>query len=93
MPGARVLLYAALVLVNVAFIATWIVTARRRHLHERPWPSDVAIGFVTSFLDTLGIGSGSRAPCLYGGERWRRCLARRRSGESHAASQYPALHG
>jgi uncharacterized membrane protein YfcA len=65
MPGARILLYAALVLVNVAFIATWIATAKRRHSHERPWPSDVAIGFVTSFLDTLGIGSYAQMTALF----------------------------
>jgi len=65
MPGARVLLYAALVLVNVAFIATWIATAKRRHLHERPWPSDIAIGMVTSFLDTLGIGSYAQMTALF----------------------------
>jgi uncharacterized membrane protein YfcA len=65
MPGARVLLYASLVLVNIAFIATWIVAAKRRHLHERPWVSDVAIGFVTSFLDTLGIGSYAQMTALF----------------------------
>jgi len=55
--GARVLLYVALVLVNVSAIAVWIRTARRRHLHERPSPIDVAIGFVTNFSRYLGIGS------------------------------------
>jgi hypothetical protein len=65
MPGARILLYAALVLVNVAFIATWIATAKRRHFHERPRPSDVAIGFGTNFLDTLGIGSYSQMTALF----------------------------
>jgi uncharacterized membrane protein YfcA len=65
MPGARVLLYAALVLVNIAFIATWIVAAKRRRLHGRPSPSDVAIGFVTCFLDTLGIGSYAQITALF----------------------------
>src|ERR1700722_15545841 len=65
MPGARILLYAALVLVNVAFIATWIATAKRRHLHERARPSDIAIGFGTSFLDTLGIGSNAQMTALF----------------------------
>jgi uncharacterized membrane protein YfcA len=65
MPGARILLYAALVLVNVAFITMWIATAKRRHFHERPRPSDIAIGFGTSFLDTLGIGSYAQMTALF----------------------------
>jgi uncharacterized membrane protein YfcA len=65
MPGARVLLYAALVLVNIAFIATWIATAKRRRLRGRPSVSDVAIGFVTCFLDTLGIGSYAQITALF----------------------------
>jgi uncharacterized membrane protein YfcA len=65
MPGPRTLLYAVLVLLNVAFIATWIATAKRRHLHERPWPSDVVIGLVTGFLDTLGIGSYAQMTALF----------------------------
>jgi len=65
MPGPRVFLYVALVLVNVSAIAIWIRTARRRHLHERPSPADVAIGFVTNFLDTLGIGSYAQITALF----------------------------
>jgi hypothetical protein len=65
MPGARVLLYVALVLLNVASIAVWIWTAKRRHLHERPTSADVAIGFVTNFLDTLGIGSYAQITALF----------------------------
>src|SRR3984957_6818015 len=65
MPGARILLYAALVLVNVAFIATWIATAKRRHFRERPRPPDIALGFGASFLDTLGIGSYAQMTALF----------------------------
>ena len=65
MPGARVLLYVALVLVNAASIAVWIWTAKRRHLHERPSSVDIAIGFVTNFLDTLGIGSYAQITALF----------------------------
>jgi uncharacterized membrane protein YfcA len=59
------LLYVALVLVNVACIAAWIWTAKRRHLHERPSAADAAIGFVTNFLDTLGIGSYAQITALF----------------------------
>src|SRR5258708_7098171 len=65
MPGTRVFLYVALVLVNVASIAVWAWTAKRRHLHERPSSADVAIGFVTNFLDTLGIGSYAQITALF----------------------------
>src|SRR3979490_2251274 len=65
MPGARVLLYVALVLVNVAAVAVWIRTVKRRRLHERPSAADVAIGFVTNFLDTLGIGSYAQITALF----------------------------
>lgn len=54
---AHVILYSVLVIVNVATIIPWIVVARRRHLRERASWSDGVIGCVTSFLDTLGIGS------------------------------------
>ena len=65
MPGTRVLLYVGLVLVNVTSIAVWIWTAKRRHLHERPSSGDVAIGIVTNFLDTLGIGSYAQITALF----------------------------
>ena len=65
MPAARVLLYVALVLVNAAAIAVWIWTVKRRRLHERPSAADVAIGFVTNFLDTLGIGSYAQITALF----------------------------
>jgi len=65
MPGPKAFLYVALVLVSGASIAAWIWTAKRRHLHERPTFADVAIGFVTNFLDTLGIGSYAQITALF----------------------------
>jgi len=62
--GARVLLYVALCCECLGH-AVWIRTARRRHLHETPSPIDVAIGFVTNFLDTLGIGSYAQITALF----------------------------
>jgi uncharacterized membrane protein YfcA len=54
---ARVILLAVLMIVNVAAIARWIADWRRGRLHGRPTWTDGLIGYVTSFLDTLGIGS------------------------------------
>jgi hypothetical protein len=65
MPTAQVLLYGGLVLVNVAAIAAWIWSSRQRRLRERPLAADVAIGFVTNFLDTLGIGSYAQITALF----------------------------
>ena len=48
---------ALLVLVNVAFVVGWWVARRRHGLRGRPQLPDVAIGALTTFLDTLGIGS------------------------------------
>ena len=54
-------LLAALVLGAVAYIARWWSLERRRWRDTleacRPRPTDALLGFVTNFLDTLGIGS------------------------------------
>jgi uncharacterized membrane protein YfcA len=54
-----------LVLGNIAFVIGWIWAAKRQRLRERPTPGDIAIGFVTDFLDTLGIGSYAPTTALY----------------------------
>ena len=46
-----------LILANVAFLAGWVVAVRRQGLKGRPQLADAAIGALTTFLDTLGIGS------------------------------------
>jgi uncharacterized membrane protein YfcA len=57
MNAARLGLYGALVLLNVAFLATWL-SVRKRHASD-PGPTlpDIITGVVTAFFDTLGIGS------------------------------------
>jgi uncharacterized membrane protein YfcA len=65
MPTARVILYTVLVIVNVAAIIGWIVVSKRRHLHERPTWADGVIGYVTNFLDTLGIGSYAQITAMF----------------------------
>ena len=57
MPSAKTLLFAALGLVTAVFVAAWIRASRRRSASEPPGPLGLAIGFVTNFFDTLGIGS------------------------------------
>jgi uncharacterized membrane protein YfcA len=65
MNATKVGLLTALVLVNIAFVIGWIWAARRYRLRERPGPADIAIGVVTDFLDTLGIGSFAPTTALF----------------------------
>ena len=55
----------AVVLVNIAFVIGWFWAVRRHHLSGRPGPVDIAIGALTSFLDTLGIGSFAPTTALF----------------------------
>jgi len=63
--SAQVLLYTALIVVNIACIAVWVVTSRRRRLAGRPAAADIAIGVGTNFLDTLGIGNYAQITALF----------------------------
>jgi len=65
MVTARVILYTVLVFVNVAAIIAWIIVSKRRHYCERPTWADGVIGYVTNFLDTLGIGSYAQITALF----------------------------
>lgn len=58
-PSAKTLISALLVLVAVAFSALWARSARGAPDPAvlRPTVLDLSLGFVTDFLDTLGIGS------------------------------------
>ncbi len=71
------LLLAALIALTLAYLAGWFLTARRR-LHAggpdanepvRPRPIHLAIGAVTNFFDTLGIGSFATTTAAY--KSWR----------------------
>jgi len=57
LPSAKTILFAALGLVTVVFVAAWIRAARKERRSGPPGPLGLAIGFVTNFFDTLGIGS------------------------------------
>jgi len=58
---AKLALFAALGLVTLGYLGYWIASARRRSDPKaepaRPGPIHLAIGAVTNFFDTLGIGS------------------------------------
>ena len=58
-------LLTALVLVNIAFVIGWIWAVRRHRLRGRPDLPGIAIGSLTTFLDTLGIGSFAPTTALF----------------------------
>lgn len=52
------ILLAGLFLVTAAFIYAWRQSAiNRRHPHPKPGPFIIAVGAITLFFDTLGIGN------------------------------------
>jgi uncharacterized membrane protein YfcA len=55
--NAKSLLFAALAVVTVVYLVAWIRSARGRVAESRPDVIRGAIGFLTNFFDTLGIGS------------------------------------
>ena len=50
-------LQVALALFVVFYVYTWYQGAQRKKAEGFPGPVDLGIGFVTNFLDALGIGS------------------------------------
>jgi len=65
MNPAEIGLLVTLFAVNIAFVIGWIWAVRRHHLRGRPDPWDMAIGCLTAFLDTLGIGSFAPTTALF----------------------------
>jgi uncharacterized membrane protein YfcA len=65
---AKPVLLVALGLVYVGFAVAWLLLARKRPSGEGAKPSafHLAVGFVTDFLDTLGIGSFATTTTAYG---------------------------
>jgi uncharacterized membrane protein YfcA len=62
----KVCLFAALFFVNVLFVIDCLKAVRRGITTPRwPRPSECAIGFVTEFLDALGIGSFAPTTALF----------------------------
>jgi uncharacterized membrane protein YfcA len=62
---AKIGILVALAVVNIAFVVGWVWAARRQRLHGLPGPADIAIGCLTTFLDTLGIGSFAPTTALF----------------------------
>ena len=65
MPSAKALLFGVLAAMGIAFIAIWARQPRAPGGRVRPTLKQIAIGFVTNFFDTLGIGSFATTTSLY----------------------------
>jgi uncharacterized membrane protein YfcA len=65
MNAAQITLYIALSLAGLAFIIGAIRAGRRRADRRWPTPLELAVGFVTDFFDTLGIGSFAPTTAIY----------------------------
>jgi uncharacterized membrane protein YfcA len=65
MSAALVIVYACLVVVEVAVVVAWVVATRKHRWPVRPSSGDVVIGGATSFLDTLGIGNYAQITALF----------------------------
>jgi uncharacterized membrane protein YfcA len=62
----RVILLGILVMTGIAFMFAWRRAVNIQHdTGRRPSPIQLAIGFVTDFLDTLGIGSFATTTAAY----------------------------
>lgn len=70
---AKIILLGALVALTLVFLVVWYVLARRRRMEGThgadepvmPTARHTAIGFVTNFFDTLGIGSFATTTASY----------------------------
>ena len=66
MIAGKLFLLGVLCLVALWFIARWWLSSRgAAQRADRPGPEDFAVGFVTNFLDTLGIGSFASTTAYY----------------------------
>ena len=70
---AKLILIAALIAITIGYAVMWWTVARQKHAaaqhghHEpvRPTLLHAAIGFITNFFDTLGIGSFATTTAMF----------------------------
>jgi uncharacterized membrane protein YfcA len=60
---SRIWLFLALALIGIGYLATWARALRGRFVLPRAL--ELAVGFVTNFFDTLGIGSYAPTTALF----------------------------
>ena len=65
MNAAQIGFFAALFAISVVFVVAWVRAAKRGPESNRPTVAAMSVGAVTSFLDTLGIGSFAPTTALF----------------------------
>ena len=65
MNAAQIGFFAALGIIFVMFVLAWVRAARLGPESNRPTAGAMAVGALTSFLDTLGIGSFAPTTALF----------------------------
>lgn len=65
MPSAKVILFLLLGLIAGTFAIVWACRLRNETSTGRPTSWQLLVGFITDFLDTLGIGSFAVTTTLY----------------------------
>jgi uncharacterized membrane protein YfcA len=63
--NAQVGFFVVLAILMVIFQLAWVRAARRTDESSKPGPSQLAVGVMTDFLDTLGIGSFAPTTALF----------------------------
>ena len=63
----KILLLALLIAITIGYLTFWFVVARSHARQGRvaPGPGELAIGFITNFFDTLGIGSFATTTTMF----------------------------
>ncbi|HET7294628.1 MAG TPA: sulfite exporter TauE/SafE family protein [Vicinamibacteria bacterium] len=62
---AKLLLLATLGVITIVFLLFWARSAQRIGGASWPTPTETAVGFLTNFFDTLGIGSFAPTTSLF----------------------------
>ena len=65
MNSAQIGFFIALAVITIVFATTWVRAARRGPESNRPTAAAMGVGGLTSFLDTLGIGSFAPTTALF----------------------------
>lgn len=65
MPGVRATVFLVLGALTAMFLVDWAITLRGRPGLARPTLLQLAVGFITNFFDTLGIGSYAPTTALF----------------------------
>jgi hypothetical protein len=72
-PLAKIVILSLLVVLGIGFGFAWYLSLRSKLAEGlRPTPFQLLVGFITDFLDTLGIGSFATTTSFY---RINRCVA------------------